>query len=97
MYYQGKGDYRGVIVDDSSSAIEQDGFSLFSEFKFNTLNSTLFVRYDFFHYTEYYVPDEKNVLLSVYPIGFLKIAVCCSILIIWNQNEIILLSSLPLR
>jgi hypothetical protein len=63
MYYYGKGDYKGAVVDKSDTAIEQDGFSVFSELKFNTIRSTFFARYDYFHYKEYYVPDVRKRLI----------------------------------
>lgn len=62
QYHFGKGDFQGAIVDANENALKNNGFSFFSEYKFDKTPWTVFVRYDSFEVEKSENRDVKRAI-----------------------------------
>jgi hypothetical protein len=52
-YYKGVGDFRGRAIDSLGNSLDQDGYSVYGELKFQKLKLGLIARYDYFQRHEH--------------------------------------------
>jgi hypothetical protein len=65
QYYFGSGDYHGKYSDDNGKALQNTGYSLFSEFKIPSTPLALFGRYDDFESKDTHIFDQNTALAGI--------------------------------
>jgi hypothetical protein len=83
-YYSGVGDFRGASVDSLGNALDQDGYSVFAEYKIPKWKIGLIARFDFFQRHEISDPLQSRRYIAGISYSFYKKS---KFLISYDRNE----------